>query len=138
MDNVIVGKIREQSSEKGNLYLLEFFKDLSFDVKRLYFINSVRAGNTRGFHAHKCLEQVLICVSGKIQINLDNGLMQKRIILDSSNKYLFIGPLIWRTMEWLVDDSVLVVLASENYDESDYIRDYNVFLGILANKKSHL
>lgn len=138
MDNVIIGKIRCQSSEKGNLYFLEFIKDLTFDVKRLYFINSVNAGNARGFHAHKSLEQVLICVSGRIQINLDNGFMQKVIILDSSNNYLFIGPMIWRTMKWLVDDSVLVVLASENYDESDYIRDYDKFLRTVANEKNSI
>lgn len=125
-------------SLNSKILVFESIDSLYFDIKRIYIVHQTQKDKIRGHHAHRNLMQILSCPKGSIKVNVFDGISSSEFILNDSSNYLYIGPMIWRTMEWLVDDSVLVVLASENYDESDYIRDYNVFLGILANKKSHL
>lgn len=119
----------------GNLTFIQSKKDISFDINRVYYIYKASSGITRGCHAHKELEQVLICLYGSIEIVLDDGFQKEIIILDDPSKGLYVGPKMWRTMKWLKDDSVLLVLASDYYDESDYIRDYDVFLDFLNKKE---
>lgn len=102
---------------------------LPFEIKRVYYSYGVKEGILRGFHAHKKLQQLLICVYGSIEVTLDDGRgMIESIILDNPANGLYVGPSTWRTIKWLKGNSVLLVLASEHYDESDYIRDYNNFL----------
>jgi dTDP-4-dehydrorhamnose 3,5-epimerase-like enzyme len=95
---------------------------------RVYFVYGARKGTLRGHHAHKKLEQILVCVHGVIEVTLFDGQNEMVHILDDPTKSLKVGSMVWRTMRWLKDDSVLFVLATEQYDETDYIRDYNVFL----------
>jgi dTDP-4-dehydrorhamnose 3,5-epimerase-like enzyme len=120
-------------SEFGRLSVVEFSRDLPFDVKRVYYIYGMKSGEIRGRHAHKKLCQFLICVSGSIKIALDDGKSKRDIILNNPAQGLVVPPGCWRTMEWL-GDSVLLVLASENYDESDYIRNYGSFIDWVQNK----
>lgn len=117
-------------SEIGLLCVTEASSEtIPFDVKRVYYICDVKAGITRGHHAHRKLEQILICPHGKIEITLDYGNNYiESVILDNPAKGLYVGPSTWHTMKWLQDDSVLLVLASEHYDESDYIRNYDDFI----------
>jgi dTDP-4-dehydrorhamnose 3,5-epimerase-like enzyme len=117
--------------DRGSLIALETFQDIPFDIKRVYYIFDTLNGVSRGFHAHKQLKQVLICVKGSCQVLLDDGNSKDCIILDSPHTGLFIEDLVWREMHDFSDDCVLLVLASEYYDESDYIRDYNEFLKVI-------
>lgn len=114
-------------SSKGILTVINLNQGDEITPRRVYIIHSVKKSTIRGYHAHHNLKQLVICTQGKIKIALDDGIIKNEYELDNPNKALYIAPLIWHTMEWLENDSVLVVLASELYDENDYIRDYNDF-----------
>lgn len=101
---------------------------IPFSIKRIYYIFDTKEGVRRGYHAHKKLRQVLICVRGSCKILLDNGKEKKVIPLDKPSRGLLIEQLIWREMYDFTSDCVLLVLASDYYNENDYIRDYSVFL----------
>ena len=120
--------------DRGQLVALEQLKDIPFDIKRVYYMYDTTPGVTRGKHAHKCLQQILICVHGSCKILLDNGFEKEVVILDKPNEGLYISNDLWREMYDFTPDAVLMVLASELYDESDYIRDYDQFLAYV-NKK---
>lgn len=117
--------------ERGSLVAIETQKTVPFDVKRVYYIFGTKPGVSRGFHAHKGLEQVAVCVTGKCRMILDNGIRRDEVWLDSPTKGLLIGNMVWREMHDFSHDCVLLVLASEQYDENDYIRNYETFLGLL-------
>jgi dTDP-4-dehydrorhamnose 3,5-epimerase-like enzyme len=97
----------------------------------VYYIFGTKKSVSRGFHAHLNLKQVAVCVTGSCRFILDNGKQKEEIILDSATKGLLIEDLTWREMYDFSPDCVLMVLASEYYDESDYIRDYQEFLQIV-------
>ena len=92
-------------------------------------------GVRRGFHAHKSLEQILICIHGSCKIMLDNGVEKKIVLLEKPYEGLYISNNMWREMYDFSSDAVLMVLASELYDEDDYIRDYNEFIKIVKGVK---
>ena len=115
--------------ERGSLVALEAVSDLvPFDVKRVYYIFDTKPNTVRGMHAHKVLKQVLICVSGSctIECELPDGAKYEHR-LDWPDRGLLIDGLVWRNMKEFSKNAVLLVLASEHYDESDYIRDYGEF-----------
>jgi dTDP-4-dehydrorhamnose 3,5-epimerase-like enzyme len=114
--------------ERGSLVALEGGKVVPFDIKRVYYIFDTKEGVSRGFHAHRNLKQVAVCVTGSCRFVLDNGKQKEEVVLDSATKGLLINDLTWREMYDFSPDCVLMVLASEYYDESDYIRDYQEFL----------
>lgn len=122
--------------DRGQLIAIEELKDIPFDVKRVYYIYDTKSGVRRGFHAHKCLQQILICVHGSCKILLDNGVEKENITLDKPNEGIYISNDIWREMYDFSSDAVLLVLASELYNEADYIRDYNDFLEYVGNNSS--
>lgn len=92
-----------------------------------------KEGVTRGFHAHKSLEQILICIHGSCKIRLDNGEEKKVVPLEKPYEGLYVSNVMWREMFDFSSDAVLMVLASELYDEADYIRDYDEFLEFIKN-----
>ena len=115
--------------ERGKLIALEAMSEqVPFEVKRMYFIYDTTPGTVRGRHAHKTLRQVLICVSGActIECEMPDGTKTEHR-LDWPDKGLLIEGMVWRNMKDFSKDAVLLVLASEHYDESDYIRDYDEF-----------
>lgn len=114
--------------DRGSLVALEAEKTVPFEIKRVYYIFATQQGVARGFHAHHNLKQVAVCVTGKCRMILDNGKAREEAWLDSPTKGLLIGDLVWREMHDFSEDCVLLVLASEHYDESDYIRNYDEFL----------
>lgn len=114
--------------ERGSLISLEKGNTLPFDVKRVYYIFDTLTEVSRGFHAHKNLQQLAVCVSGKCRMVLDNGFHTEEVWLDSPSKGVFINNLIWREMHDFSEDCVLVVFASEEYTELDYIRNYDDFV----------
>ncbi len=113
--------------ERGSLVALEGSKTVPFDIKRVYYIFGTQQGVARGFHAHRKLKQVAICVTGKCRMVLDDGQIREEVWLDSPTKGLIIGDQVWREMYDFSPDCVLLVLASEHYDETDYIRNYDQF-----------
>ncbi len=123
--------------ERGLLIALEENKNIPFTIKRVYYIYDTKEGVVRGKHAHKKLNQIAVCVNGSCKFMLDDGKSRKDLVLDSPNKGLLIGDMIWHEMYDFSKDCVLMVLSEEYYDESDYIRDYNEFLEYLnANSRS--
>lgn len=117
--------------ERGQLIALEEFKNIPFRIKRVYYMYDTVAGVRRGLHAHRMLEQILICVHGSCKIHLDNGYEQEEVTLDDPSEGLYVSNNMWREMYNFSPDAVLLVLASDYYDESDYIRDYNEFLRLV-------
>ncbi|MEY8765810.1 MULTISPECIES: sugar 3,4-ketoisomerase [Francisella] len=121
--------------DRGSLVSLEQNKNIPFDIKRVYYIYGTKENVRRGFHAHKNLSQVLICVSGSCKILVDDGKTKKDVLLEFPEKGLLIKGLIWREMFDFSPDCVLMVLASDYYDESDYIRSYGDFMEMVKNVK---
>lgn len=112
----------------GKLIALEKDKGLPFDVKRVYYIYDNKKDVIRGKHAHRKLEQVIVCTSGSCDFILDDGEKRETVHLDNPSQGLYIKHNIWREFTNFSKDCVIMVLASEHYDESDYIRDYQTFL----------
>lgn len=133
MKNVEIIQFRDIVDEKnkerpmGHLTPIEGNADVPFDIKRIYYLTRVPENTIRGFHAHKELQQVLICMNGKVTISVATPYEKQLITLDDPAKGLYIGPMIWREMYDFSPGSVLVVLASQHYNESDYIRDYRTY-----------
>lgn len=117
--------------DRGQLIAIEAMKDLPFDIKRVYYIYDTLPGVRRGFHAHKCLQQILLCVNGSCKIHLDDGSETAEVILDRPYEGLYISNNMWREMYDFTPGTVLLVLASEYYDEADYIRNYEDFIKLV-------
>ena len=115
------------NSDVGFLIALEENREIPFNIRRIYYIYNVPKEIKRGFHAHKRLEQVLICMSGSVKIKVGDGNEKRIIELSNSSKGLYIGPGAWHEMYEFTQNSVLLILASDYYDENDYIRDYEKF-----------
>lgn len=118
--------------DRGSLVALEGNKSVPFDIKRVYYLFDTQPGVARGFHAHKALRQVAVCVTGKCKMLLNNGVEKTEIWLDSPINGVVIDSMVWHEMHDFSPDCVLLVLASEHYDESDYIRDYEEFIKAVA------
>ena len=118
---------------RGQLVSLEEFKDIPFHIKRVYYMYETGKGVIRGFHAHKTLQQILVCIHGSCKIKLDNGKEKKIIPLEKPYEGLYVSNAMWREMYDFSSDAVLMVLASEFYEESDYIRNYDDFLEYVKN-----
>lgn len=121
--------------ERGQLVAVEELKDVPFDIKRVYYLYETVQGVRRGFHAHKNLQQVLICVHGSCKVLLDDGREKCDVLLGKPNEGLYISNNVWREMYDFSPDAVLLVLASQLYDEADYIRDYDDFLAFVSSQE---
>ena len=117
--------------DRGGLVAIESNQSIPFNVKRLYYIFNT-GDQPRGFHAHINLKQIAICIKGSCRFILDSGLEKEEILLNSPTQGLYIESLMWREMHDFSEDCVLLVMASEHYDENDYIRDYTQFKKILV------
>jgi len=122
-------------NETGKLVFLEATRDIPFEIKRVYYLYSIDEGKSRGFHAHKNLKQVYICIHGKCEVLLDDGKEKTVVILDDPSEGLYIGNVIWREIYNFSSDAVLLVLASDYFDEQDYIRSYGDFIKYLEETK---
>jgi hypothetical protein len=112
----------------GILVIGESLKTVPFEIKRIYYITNLSNPKAvRGKHAHKSLEQYLFCVSGSFHLHIDDGVQKQNILLDNPYRGIKLGPRVWRTMSKFSRDCVILVLASDYYDEHDYIRDYSEF-----------
>jgi len=120
---------------RGNLTFIEQNGHVPFELKRVYYIYDVPSGETRGGHAHKELEQVIISLSGSFDVVLDDGYDRETFTLNRPHYGLYIYPGVWREMENFSSNSVGLVLASTLFDESDYIRDYDEFVEYIQKKE---
>ena len=117
---------------EGNLTFVEGCRHVPFDIARIYYLYDVPGGATRGGHAHRSLEQVMIAMSGSFDVLLDDGSDKKEVTLSRSFRGLYIGRMIWRELVNFSSGSVCMVLASDYYDEADYFRDYDEFRAAAA------
>lgn len=116
------------TARQGNITPVEGNKDIPFDIERVYYLYDVPGGESRGGHAHKKLQQLIVSVMGSFDVILDDGQRKKTVRLDRAYYGLYIPNMIWRELENFSSGGICLVLASLPYDENDYIRDYNEFL----------
>ncbi len=114
--------------DRGLLVAAESHRNIPFEIKRVYYLTEVTSDAPRGFHAHRNLTQVAVCLKGSCKFIIDNGKERKEVLVNDPTRGLLIGSMVWREMHEFTADCVLMVIASELYDESDYIRDYNQFI----------
>ena len=127
-DCTVIELDRHHSDRKGNISVVENGRDVPFNVKRTYYLYDVPGGESRGGHAHKELRQLIIAASGSFTVTLDDGHVKRTFTLNRPYQGLYVVPGIWRTLDDFSSGAVCLVLASEKYDASDYIRDYQEFL----------
>ena len=120
--------IPQHGDARGQLSVAELGGALPFVVRRVYWIHGTKPGISRGFHAHKKLHQLCVCVAGSVRLSLFDGKSEESVVLDSSTKGLLIGPRLWREMHEFTPDCVLMVFADAEYEEADYIRDREEFI----------
>ena len=125
---------QHHSDRKGNLTVVENGKTLPFDVKRVYYLYDVPGGESRGAHAHKELEQLIIAASGSFKVTLDDGRIKRSFFLNRPYQGLYVKPGLWRDLKDFSSGAVCMVLASEVYQAEDYIRDYQKFLEFRNNE----
>lgn len=112
---------------RGNLTFVEGGHHVPFDISRVYYVYDVPGGSERGGHAHKALHQFIVAISGSFDVVLDDGTVRQRFHLNRSYYGLYVCPMIWRELDNFSSGSVCLVLASDRYDESDYIRGYDAY-----------
>ena len=128
IDDCKIIELDKHHKIKGNITVIENNKTVPFDVKRIYYLYDVPGGEARGGHAHRNLYQLIVAASGSFNVVLNDGKNTKTITLNRPYQGLFVVPGIWRELDNFSSGSVCLVLASEKYDENDYIRDYNEFI----------
>jgi dTDP-4-dehydrorhamnose 3,5-epimerase-like enzyme len=127
LENVKLIQLPKILDERGNLSFIEGNNHIPFDIKRTYMIYDVPGGNVRGGHAYKILEEFIVALSGSFDVILDDGTEKKTFTLNRSYYGLYIPKNVWRSLENFSTNSLCLILASEKYDENDYIRDYTKF-----------
>jgi dTDP-4-dehydrorhamnose 3,5-epimerase-like enzyme len=125
-----VVQFRNLGDSRGSLVALESGRNIPFEFKRVYYIYGMQNDVPRGFHAHKKLRQIAVCLSGSCSMLLDDGINKEKIPLNSPEAGVLIDAMVWHEMHDFSDDCVLLVLADDFYDESDYIRDYDRFIEV--------
>lgn len=128
LDKVGIVELPKIPDARGNLTFIEADRHVPFEFKRIYYLYDVPAGESRGGHAHRQLQQLVIAAAGSFDVVLDDGTDRRTFTLDNPSQGLFMSCLIWRELESFSPGAVCLVLASDYYDEGDYIRDYGTFL----------
>ncbi|WP_130269174.1 sugar 3,4-ketoisomerase [Phyllobacterium myrsinacearum] len=129
-------KIPTLPDERGKLAVIEPERMLPFKIRRTYHLYDVPAGAERGGHAHMALDQLLIAISGSFSVEVEDSHGKHAYMLNQPNEALYIGSMVWRAMTNFSSNAVCLVLASEPYDESDYIRSYDDFRAKIAEVKN--
>jgi hypothetical protein len=124
--------LQHVDDRNGSIVVAEAERGVPFAVRRVYFLHGVPQGEVRGGHAHKALVQVAVCVHGSCRFHLDDGVNTADVVLDTPHEGIVIRSMVWRTMSEFSPGAVLLVLASDYYDERDYIRSYDEFIHAVA------
>lgn len=128
MDKPQLIQLSKIADPRGNLSIIEEYKEIPFKIERVYWIYDVPGGETRGGHAYKENQEFIVALSGSFDVVLDDGREKKTFSLNRSYNGLFVPKGMWREMENFSTNSLALVLSSTNYDANDYIRDYSEFL----------
>ena len=120
---------------RGNLSFLENGGVVPFPIARTYWVYDVPGGTDRGGHSHRCCHQFIVAVSGSFDLEIDDGVSRRTVTLNRSNIGLYVAPGIWVGLRNFSSGSVCLTLASDPYDEADYVRDYDEFLNLTVNKR---
>ena len=118
------------TDKRGNLTFIEGIRHIPFEIRRIYYLYDVPGGESRAGHAHKNLHQVFISMSGSFDLHLDDGSLKKTFHLNRSYYGVYVCPMIWRDLDNFSTGSTCMVLASEEFDEGDYIREYEEFVSL--------
>ena len=122
------------TDSRGSLSYAEYGEILPFIPLRYFIVFDVPEGQSRGGHAHRAVEQILVCVKGQVRVTVDDGRTRDEILLDSPKLGLYIPPRVWATQQNHSRDAVLLVLSSAVYNPDEYIRDYEEFLRIVEKQ----
>jgi dTDP-4-dehydrorhamnose 3,5-epimerase-like enzyme len=136
LDDVLFYNMRTVIEDDGNLVPIESNRDLPFPIKRVFYVYGVRDKDVRGEHAHHKTKQLLICISGKIEVLCDDGKNKRKYLLESPQQGLLIPEMIWDEQKYITDDAVMLVVSNTNYDTNDYIHDYDKFVEIKRNERN--
>lgn len=121
-------ELQNLMSEGGNLSIFDTIRFRNFDIRRIYFLHDIPLRAERGGHAHLRLTQFFIAVNGSFTIDLINNGESKQLIANSPTQAIYVPPVTWRVLRNFTDDAICLVLASESFDEADYVRDYEEFV----------
>ncbi len=135
VDNCRLVELDKNHHSNGNLTVVENGEQVPFDIKRCYYLYDVPGGAERGGHSHRLLRQLIVAISGSFDVVLDDGANLRRFTLNRPYQGLLIVPGIWRVLENFSSGSVCLVLASEHYNEQDYVRDYKEFQRLTSHKR---
>ncbi len=133
IENCRIIDLPKIADQRGNLSFIEGANHIPFDIRRVYYLYDVPGGAERGSHAHKKLQQLILAVSGSFDVVRHDGETERRFTLNRSHYGLYVCPMIWRTLENFSSGAVCLVLASQTYDEDDYIRDQAEFIRQVTN-----
>ena len=128
MKGVSLIEIPKMSDHRGNLSVVENFREFPIAIKRIFWLYGIPEGQGRAAHAHKEQIQLIIPVAGHFTVVLDNGKDKETYFMDKPNEGLLVNPPIWISLENFSKDAVCLVVCPEVYDESDYMREYDEFL----------
>jgi len=128
VDDCRLLELPRMQSAAGSITPVEGGREVPFAIERVYYLYDVPGGESRGGHAHRALQQLIVAVMGSFDIVLDDGASRKTVRLDRAYQGLLIRPMVWRELENFSSGAICLVLASEVYLEQDYIRDYQAFL----------
>ncbi len=132
VDDCRVLDLPKITDPRGNLTFLESGRHVPFEIRRVFYLYDVPTGTDRGAHAHHALHQFLVCLSGSFDVALDDGRAQRTVHLNRPWQGLHVPPMIWASEVNFDPGSVCLVMASDVYDEADYIRDYDAFHAAVA------
>ncbi|MBQ0075477.1 MAG: WxcM-like domain-containing protein [Prevotella sp.] len=128
MNNAKIIQMAKIADPRGNLSFVQGVKDIPFEIKRVYWIYDVPGGESRGSHAHKELQQLIIAASGSFRVTLDDGKEKQTYYLNKPYEGLYVPSGVWRDLGDFSSGAVCMVLASDYYNADEYIRDYDEFL----------
>ena len=135
IDQCTLIELGKHHHPNGNLTVVNNSTQVPFDIKRVYYLYDVPGGEERGGHSHKALKQFVVAISGAFDVIIDDGINQRTVTLNRPYMGLLIVPGIWRVINNFSSGAVCLVLASEHYDEADYVRDYDEFKQLTSSKR---
>ena len=136
LEDVKFFNTRTMVEADGNLVPIESNHDIPFPIKRVFYVYGVKNQDDRGKHSHYKTKQVLICVHGKVEVLVNDGLKEKKYLLESPQQALYIPEMIWDEQIYLSEDTVLLVLSNMKYNPKDYIHDFETFKKIKQNENN--